>query len=141
MHDCLLGRASLSLALLTHLRTLHVLQPSRVNCSQTLFKFLHLSLNAPKRIRTKKLSKGTLKGRRRGGGQHLKLGFGSTAKLDHDGKQRLVDSGLGQLVAVTFPAFLQLLKTTLTHGEERQRRGQVAPLALRPVQRDHNLRN
>lgn len=52
VHDRLLRRASLFLALLVHLRTLYVLQPSRVNCSQTLFKFLHLSLNGPKWIRT-----------------------------------------------------------------------------------------
>lgn len=77
----------------------------------------------------------------RGRVQHLKLGLGSTPQLDHDRQQRLIDSGLGQLVAVTFPAFLQLLKTTLTHGEEGQRRCQVAPLTLRPAQKlEHNLR-
>lgn len=133
--DRLLRRASLFLALLIHLGALYVLQPSRVNCSQTLFKFLHLSLNGPKWTRTLKTLQRT---EPRGRVQHLKLGFGSTPKLDHDGQQRLIDSGLGELVAVTFPAFLQLLKTTLTHGEERQRRCQVAPLTLRPVQRSWN---
>lgn len=135
VRERLLRRASLFLALLIHLRALYVLQPSRVNCSQTLFKFLHLSLNGPKWMGPLKTLQRTEPG---GRGQHLKLGFGSTAKLDHDRKQGLVDSGLGQLVAVTFPALLQLLKTTLTHGEERQRRRQVAPLTLRPVHRSWN---
>lgn len=77
----------------------------------------------------------------RGREQHLKLGFGSTPQLDHDGEQGLVDSGLGQLVAVTFPTFLKLLKSALTHGEERQRRRQVTPLALRPAHKvEHNFR-
>lgn len=86
----------------------------------------------------KKSHKGTREHLIWGRAQHLKLGFGSTAKLDHDRKQRLIDASLGKLIAVTLPAFLQLLKTTLTHGEERQRRCQVAPLTLCPVQRSWN---
>lgn len=64
--------------------------------------------------------------------EHLELGFGPAAELGGDGEQRLVDSRLSQLVAVTLPAFLQPLKTTLTHGQQRQRHGQVTPLTLCP---------
>ncbi len=64
--------------------------------------------------------------------EHLELGFGPTAELGGDGEQRLVHSRLSQFVAVTLPAFLQPLKATLTHGQQRQRHGQVTPLTLRP---------
>lgn len=64
---------------------------------------------------------------------HLELGLGAAADLDSDGEQRLVDSGLGQLVAVALPALLQPLEAALAHGEQGQGRGHVAPLPLRPV--------
>lgn len=63
---------------------------------------------------------------------HLELGLGAAAELDSDGEQRLVDAGLGQLVAVALPALLQPLEATLAHGQQGQGRGQVAPLPLRP---------
>jgi len=63
---------------------------------------------------------------------HLKLWFSPAAELGSDGEQRLVDSRFSQLVTVTFPAFLQPLKATLTHGQQRQGHGQVTPLTLGP---------
>lgn len=63
---------------------------------------------------------------------HLELGLGAAAELDGDGEQRLVDAGLGQLVAVALPALLQPLEAALAHGQQGQGHGQVAPLPLRP---------
>lgn len=103
VHHCFLRSASLFLVVLVHLRTLYVLQPSCVNCSQALFKFIHLSLNRPKwiwsysDIKKSKIqgNPGKKKQRNRNRGVfHLKLGLGPTTKLDHDRKQRLIDSGL-----------------------------------------------
>lgn len=63
---------------------------------------------------------------------YLKLWLGSAAEFGQNGQQRLVNRILCEFITVTLPALLQLLKASLTHGEQRQRYSQICPLSFGP---------